>query len=115
MWFGVMDGAMYLISGNGETADWYLNMRAHPLVTVKLGGIERVGRAGPVTDFDERHRCGDLGAARHRALGLRSDLAAPRPSAARAHLDQIVRQCGLQQLQLELGVHQALVLAGGGE
>ena len=65
MWFGVMDGAMYLISGNGETADWYLNMRARPLVTVKVGGIERVGRASPVTDVEERHRCGDLMGAKY--------------------------------------------------
>lgn len=37
MWFGVMDGAMYLISGNGPTADWYMNMLANPKVTVKRG------------------------------------------------------------------------------
>ena len=38
IWFGVMDGAMYLISGNGPTADWYLNMLADPEVLVKLDG-----------------------------------------------------------------------------
>jgi hypothetical protein len=65
MWFGVMDGAMYLISGNGPTADWYMNMLANPEVTVKLGGEERVGRASPVHDPEERHRCGDLMGAKY--------------------------------------------------
>ena len=45
IWFGVMDGAMYLISGNGPTADWYLNMLANPEVIVKLGGEQHLGRA----------------------------------------------------------------------
>jgi deazaflavin-dependent oxidoreductase (nitroreductase family) len=65
IWFGVMDAAMYLISGNGPTADWYLNMLAHPEVTVKLGGGERVGRARDVTDPDERRRCGNLMGAKY--------------------------------------------------
>lgn len=60
IWFGVLDGAMYLISGNGPGADWYRNMLAHPEVTVKLAGVQHVGRARDVTDPDERRRCGDL-------------------------------------------------------
>ncbi len=65
MWFGVMDGAMYLISGNGPTADWYLNLLAHPDVVVKLGGEARHGSASAVTDMEERHRCGDLMGAKY--------------------------------------------------
>lgn len=65
IWFGVMDGAMYLISGNGPGADWYRNMLAHPEVTVKLAGDEHVGRARDVTDPDERRRCGDLMGAKY--------------------------------------------------
>lgn len=65
IWFGVMDGAMYLISGNGPGADWYRNMLAHPEVTVKLAGEEHVGRARDVTDPDERRRCGDLMGAKY--------------------------------------------------
>jgi len=60
IWFGVMGGAMYLISGNGPGADWYRNMLAHPDVLVKLAGEERVGSARDVIDPDERRRCGDL-------------------------------------------------------
>ena len=65
MWFGVMDGAMYLISGNGPTADWYQNMLADAEVVVKIAGREQIGRASPVTDPEERHRCGDLMGAKY--------------------------------------------------
>lgn len=65
IWFGVMDGAMYLISGNGPTADWYLNLLAEPRVTVTLAGEQRIGRASAVTDMHERHRCGDLMGAKY--------------------------------------------------
>ena len=65
IWFGVMDGAMYLISGNGPTADWYRNMLAHPRVVVKIAGEEHVGRASPVADPEERRRCGDLMGAKY--------------------------------------------------
>lgn len=60
IWFGVMDGRMYLISGNGPTADWYRNLLATPAVTVRLAGQERVGRARDVIDAAERRRVGDL-------------------------------------------------------
>ena len=36
IWFGVIDDTMYLISGNGPTADWYRNALANPQVTVRL-------------------------------------------------------------------------------
>jgi deazaflavin-dependent oxidoreductase (nitroreductase family) len=65
IWFGVLDGAMYLISGNGPGADWYLNMLAHPEVVVKLAGEQRTGRARDITDHDERRRCGDLMGAKY--------------------------------------------------
>lgn len=65
MWFGVMDGAMYLLSGNGPGADWYLNLRENSQVVVRLGGAERVGRAEAVTDPEERRRCGDLMGAKY--------------------------------------------------
>ncbi len=55
-----MAGSMYLISGNGPTADWYRNLVAHPEVTVRMAGVEHAGTASPVVDPEERHRCGDL-------------------------------------------------------
>ena len=60
IWFGVLDGTMYLISGNGPGADWYRNLLARPEVVVKLAGEERVGSARDVTDPGERRRCGEL-------------------------------------------------------
>lgn len=65
IWFGVMDGAMYLISGNGPGADWYRNLLANPTVTVRVGDDEHEGCASPVTDPEERHRCGDLMGAKY--------------------------------------------------
>jgi deazaflavin-dependent oxidoreductase (nitroreductase family) len=65
IWFGVLDGVMYLISGNGPGADWYRNMLANPEVVVKLAGEEHVGRARDVTDPGERRRCGDLMGAKY--------------------------------------------------
>jgi len=65
IWFGVMDGSMYLISGNGPGADWYRNMLANADVAVKLAGEEHVGTARDVTDSDERRRCGDLMGAKY--------------------------------------------------
>lgn len=65
IWFGVMDGRMYLISGNGPTADWYRNMLANPEVTVKLADRAHVGLARDVTDPHERRRCGELMGAKY--------------------------------------------------
>ena len=43
IWFGVLDGALYLISGNGPGADWYRNILAAPGVLVKLAGEAHIG------------------------------------------------------------------------
>ena len=60
IWFGVLDDTMYLISGNGPTADWYRNALANPRVTVRLAGETRAGVARDVSDPVERRRVGDL-------------------------------------------------------
>jgi deazaflavin-dependent oxidoreductase (nitroreductase family) len=60
IWFGVIDDTMYLISGNGPSADWYRNALANPQVFVRLAGAEHRGVARDVTDADERRRVGDL-------------------------------------------------------
>jgi deazaflavin-dependent oxidoreductase (nitroreductase family) len=60
IWFGVIDDVMYLISGNGPTADWYRNALANPQVSVRCGGDARWGIARPVSDADERRIVGDL-------------------------------------------------------
>ena len=60
IWFGVIDDTMYLISGNGPTADWYRNAMADSQVAVRLAGGTHEGVARDVTDEDERRRVGDL-------------------------------------------------------
>ena len=53
IWFGVIESTLYLISGNGPTADWYQNLLADPAVTVRIGHETRAGRASAVTDPEE--------------------------------------------------------------
>jgi deazaflavin-dependent oxidoreductase (nitroreductase family) len=60
IWFGVIGDTMYLISGNGQTADWYRNALADPHVSVRLAGESHAGIARHVTDPDERRRAGDV-------------------------------------------------------
>ena len=60
LWFGASSESVYLISGNGITADWFANMVAHPEVEVRFGGDRRIGLARVVSDPDERRRLGDL-------------------------------------------------------
>ncbi len=65
IWFGVIDDTMYLISGNGPKADWYLNALADSHVTVRLNGETHDGVARDVTDTDERLRVGDIMGAKY--------------------------------------------------
>jgi hypothetical protein len=60
IWFGVIADTLYLISGNGPSADWYRNALVTPQVSVRISGMTRQGIAVPVTDADERRRVGDL-------------------------------------------------------
>ena len=60
IWFAVGGDAIYLISGNGESADWYRNLVADAAVTVDLGGETRSGLARVVTDADERRQMGEV-------------------------------------------------------
>lgn len=65
IWFGVLDATLYLISGNGPSADWYRNLLADPRVTVRIDDIARAGRARPVDVPAERERAGDLMGAKY--------------------------------------------------
>jgi deazaflavin-dependent oxidoreductase (nitroreductase family) len=65
IWFGVLGPTLYLISGNGPTADWYRNLLADPAVSVRIDGEHRTGTARPVEDPDERQRVGDLMGAKY--------------------------------------------------
>jgi deazaflavin-dependent oxidoreductase (nitroreductase family) len=65
IWFGVIDETLYLISGNGPTADWYRNLVADPEVSLRLADTTRPGRARVVDDLDERRRIGDVMGAKY--------------------------------------------------
>ncbi|MEP7203723.1 MAG: nitroreductase/quinone reductase family protein [Ilumatobacteraceae bacterium] len=65
IWFGVINHTMYLISGNGPSADWYRNALINPEVSVRLGGEMHIGVARDVTDADERRSVGDLMGAKY--------------------------------------------------
>lgn len=65
IWFGVIDGTMYLISGNGSNADWYRNALEDSHVSVRLAGETHEGIARAVSDPDERQRVGDLMGAKY--------------------------------------------------
>jgi deazaflavin-dependent oxidoreductase (nitroreductase family) len=65
IWFGVVESTLYLISGNGPTADWFLNLTADPSVTVRIGHEVRAGKASAVTDPEERRRVGDVMGAKY--------------------------------------------------
>jgi deazaflavin-dependent oxidoreductase (nitroreductase family) len=65
IWFGVVESTLYLISGNGPTADWYQNVVADPEVTVRIEHETRAGRASVVTDPQERRRVGDVMGAKY--------------------------------------------------
>lgn len=65
IWFGVRGVSLYLISGNGTNADWYMNLVADPQVSVRIEGESRTGRARVVTDDAERRQVGDLMGAKY--------------------------------------------------
>lgn len=45
IWFGVMDGILYLLSGGGEESDWVKNLRKAPQVAVRIAKRQFAGRA----------------------------------------------------------------------
>jgi hypothetical protein len=65
IWFGVIDHVMYLISGNGPSADWYANALAAGSIEVHLHGA-RQGRCRAVADDEERRRVGEVLGAKYR-------------------------------------------------
>ena len=69
IWFGVLDDTMYLVSGNGESADWFQNLVAQPRVVVKLDDEVHQGVARVVTEPGERERVGDLMGAKYTYSG----------------------------------------------
>ena len=65
IWFGVLDTTLYVVSGNGPSADWYQNLIADPHVIVQVDAERRPGLARVVTERHERERVGDLMGAKY--------------------------------------------------
>ena len=60
IWFGVIDGRLCLLSGNGSGADWFLNAVHHDGVRVVVDQKEFAGRAEVVVDAHERRRIAEV-------------------------------------------------------
>jgi len=65
IWFGVVSDTLYLISGNGPTADWFRNALANPEVTVRVANQRRRGMARELLDATERRAVGELMGAKY--------------------------------------------------
>ncbi|HEY3475791.1 MAG TPA: nitroreductase/quinone reductase family protein [Anaerolineales bacterium] len=55
IWFGTMDGTIYLLSGS-ESSDWVKNLRQTPSVMVRLATYTFAGTARIVQDPEEETR-----------------------------------------------------------
>ncbi len=53
IWFALVDGVVYLLSGRGDRSDWVRNLTISPEVVVEIGTERRTRRARIVTDVDE--------------------------------------------------------------
>lgn len=53
IWFGVDGSTFYLLSGGGDGSDWVRNLRAQPLVTVRIGEHTFTGSARVISDSQE--------------------------------------------------------------
>ena len=50
IWFALLDGVVYLLSGGGERSDWVRNLEISPEVVLEIGDEERATKARVVTD-----------------------------------------------------------------
>lgn len=60
IWFGVVDGDVCLLSGNGRGADWFANAMIDAHVRLIVGEVEFDGRARDVVDPSLRARIGQI-------------------------------------------------------
>mgnify|MGYP000899221662 CR=1 FL=1 len=98
LWFGVLDGRVVMVSGNGAGGHWYRNAQADPTVVVRLAGRDLHGVARVVTDPAERRAIGELMAARMSSIDGKSlaDLTMPGsqlPGNSKQIPDMFLPQC----------------------
>ena len=60
IWFGVADGALYMMSGGGQRADWVKNLLKTPAVSVRIADKRFNGTGRLVTDPDEERTVRNL-------------------------------------------------------
>jgi deazaflavin-dependent oxidoreductase (nitroreductase family) len=53
IWFALVDGVVYLLSGGGDRSDWVRNLEVSPDVVLEIGGEKRTTKARLVTDLEE--------------------------------------------------------------
>ena len=53
IWFAEQGDVVDLLSGSGDANDWVKNLRAHPMVGLRLGDRDMICRARVVEDPDE--------------------------------------------------------------
>ena len=53
IWFALLNGNLYLLSGGGDSADWVRNLRKTAAVKVRIGSRTVAARAREVTAPDE--------------------------------------------------------------
>ena len=68
IWFALVDGVVYLLSGGRDRSDWVRNLEVSPDVVLEIGEEKRTTQARVVTD----HRGGRAGPA-----GRRREIPAP--------------------------------------
>lgn len=56
IWFGILDGRLYVSSGRGEKSDWIKNIKKSPNVEISIGGVTTQGIASIVPDSNITHR-----------------------------------------------------------
>ena len=60
IWFGILDGRLYVSSGRGERSDWVKNLKKSSGVEVTIGGVTEQGIAKIVQDPHIKQRLRDL-------------------------------------------------------
>jgi deazaflavin-dependent oxidoreductase (nitroreductase family) len=53
IWFALVDGVVYFLSGGGDRSDWVRNLSVSPEVVLEIGDERRTRRARLVDDRDE--------------------------------------------------------------
>jgi deazaflavin-dependent oxidoreductase (nitroreductase family) len=60
IWFGILDGGLYVSSGRGEGSDWVKNINKDPRVEITIGEVTKQGIAKIIQDSHIKQRLRDL-------------------------------------------------------